>query len=189
MIEHDRRIGKIARQPRRCGELLPARLQLEVQAERREPRIARAPALIVHLPRPRLGAHAADKWVLGLRREHGGAIVAVEPRLRNRHRRQPVLCANGGDEGHLTRRIARVPFRLDMHGALDVPTLRIGAVVGRQIGSAQRAVVAVAEGNRLGIAEPRVVMRARIPEVQMRIGDEKRVQSNFPVTGVSGKLL
>jgi len=76
-----------------------------------------------------------------------------------------------------------------MHGVLDVPTLRIGAVVGRQIGSAQRAVVAVAKGNRLGIAEPRVVMRARIPEVQMRIGDEKRGQSNFPVTGVSGKLL
>jgi len=32
-------------------------------------------------------------------------------------------------------------------------------------------------------------MRARIPEVQMRIGDWKRDQSNFPVTDVSGKLL
>ena len=133
MVEHDRRIGKVARQPRRCGELLPRRLQLEVQAERREPRIARAPARVVQLPGSRLVAHAADKGVLRLRFEQSRAVVAIEPCLRDGDCRQPVLAAQAGDEGHLARRIARVPFGLDVHGAVHIPAACVPTIVRRQI--------------------------------------------------------
>jgi hypothetical protein len=80
-----------------------------------------------------------------------------------------------------------------MHAAHHVPGGGIAPVVLEQIASRQRAVVAVAEEDRR-VVQPGIAMRARVPEMQMRVGDGKRGQNNFLVTKipagsvVAGKL-
>jgi hypothetical protein len=82
----------------------------------------------------------------------------------------------------------RIPLGFDIYASRDLPLPSVAAIVLVEIAPRQRAVVAVAELDR-PISQPGVVMRLRIPEVQVRIGDRKMGQSNFPVTRISGKLL
>src|SRR5262245_44360678 len=76
-------------------------------------------------------------------------------------------------EAHLPGGIARIPLGLDIDAALDAPAGRVRAVVLDEVAPAQRAVVAVAERDRLGIAKPGVVMRLRVPDMEMRVRDRE----------------
>jgi len=57
-----------------------------------------------------------------------------------------------------------------MDAVCDVPASGIAPIVVDQVATGQGAVIAIAESDR-AVAEPRVVMRVRVPEMQMGIGD------------------
>ena len=106
-------------------ELAPRRLQLEVQAERREARIAPAPLRIVHLPGFGLWRTPRTKQRPRLRlqdraqssRSSQACAMATVGNL--------VSCAHLGNEIHLAHRIARIPFRLYIDAARHVPAGRV----------------------------------------------------------------
>src|SRR5919106_2726587 len=108
-----------------------------------------------------------------MRLEHGGAIVAVEPSLCDRDGRKAGF-DEWRDEVHLALRVARVPLGLYIDATRDLPAGAVRAVVLDEIAPPQRAVVAVAERDRLRIAEPGVIVRLRIPDVQMGVRNRER---------------
>ena len=168
VIQHDGGVREIGREARRLLELAPRRLQLEVQPERREARIALPPFRVAHHPGLGLVADAAHERVPRLRLQDC-AQSRGQPGLRNRDRGETAWLSNLGDEVHFAQRIARIPFRFDVDAALDAPARGVGAVVGDQIRLSQGAVVPVAERDRLRVAQPRVVMRLRVPDVEVRV--------------------
>ena len=93
----------------------------------------------------------------------------VQPCLRDRDRGEIIRLANLGDEIHFSERVARIPLRFDVDAALDAPARGVGAVVGEQIRFSKRTVVAVAERDRFKVAQPRVVVRLRVPDVEVRV--------------------
>jgi hypothetical protein len=60
-----------------------------------------------------------------------------------------------------------------MHGLDDVVPRTVAKIVGRQIVSAERAVVAVAERDRRLVAQPGQVVALQIPEMLMSVDDRR----------------
>src|SRR5688572_4225100 len=173
MVNDDDRLGEVARETRSLFELPPRRLQLEVQTERRKARVARAPFRVVHHSRLGLVPHGAHEIVVRVRFENTRAVVMMQPRLADRHGRQARF-SNAGDECHLATRISRIPFGLDIDAANYVPLRAIASVVLDEVRAAKRAVVAVAKGDGLRIAQPRVIVSLRIPDVKVRVCDRNQ---------------
>ena len=173
VIEHQRRAGERAAQRGRVGQLGPRRLQVEAKSEARQQRVARAPARVAHRAGPRLVADAAHESERRLPLEHGGDVVAVEPGLRHHHRRESRLASQPLDPGGLAQGVARVPFGFHIHRFHHLVRARVREVVGGEVRPAQRRVIAVAERDRRLIAEPRMVVGARIPEMLVRVDDRK----------------
>ena len=80
VVQHDGGFREIRREARRLLELAPRRLQLEVQPERREARIALPPFRVAHHAGLRLVADAAHERVPRLRLQDRGAVVTVRAR-------------------------------------------------------------------------------------------------------------
>src|SRR5688572_29697652 len=171
VVEDDDGAREIARKTYGFVELAPRGLQLEVQAEGREPGISCTPFRIVHHPGRGLVPHAADEVVSQLRLQYLRAVVVMEPGLRDRHGRERAFVSDFGNEVHFPGGVARVPLCFHVHAAHHVPLRAVRAVVLQAVSALELAVIAVAERDRLGIAEPRVVMRLRVPDVEMRVRD------------------
>ena len=174
MIQDDARVGKIAREPPGFFELCPRRLQVEAELVPREVSESGAPAFVAHLPRLRLVPDAAHEFEFCQRLQRRLNIVVVQPGLRDRDGGKPARAPQLLDVAHLAHRIARIPFRLHVRGFRDLVRPSVGEVVGGQVRPAQRRVVAIAECDRRLVAQPRVVVDARVPKMLMRVDDRKR---------------
>ncbi|MFM8992040.1 MAG: hypothetical protein ACKOUS_21100, partial [Alphaproteobacteria bacterium] len=101
---------------------------------------------------PRSGARlvpdAADERRARLGAQDLRSVLAVEPGLRDHGAGKPVRRGDALHPARLAQRVVRVPFGLDVDGADDRQARGVGEVVRRQVGAAQRRVVAVAEGDR-----------------------------------------
>ena len=170
--------GKSRRQGRGLVEMPPRRLQVELQAKRSKTGEARAPARVAHAGRlsvlrggaaARFVPDAADEVAGRMLFEHFGRVVAVEPGLGDRDVGKSGGTPQAVDEVHLADRVARIPLGLEIDRLNDVVAARIGQIVGRQIGTTDRRVVSVAERDQRAIAEPRIVVMDRVPEMDMRI--------------------
>lgn len=178
VIDDQHRVGKIARERRRFAQMMPRRLQLEMQAVLRELRVAVAPAAVRHQRVARRGvrvrgfvAHAAHEFEAALRGQHLGDIGGVEPGLRRHRVRQTVLARERRDEARFVERRGRVPFRFHVDGSDHVVSGRVAAIVGRQIVALDGLVVAVAMRHAHARREPRMMSPRERPEVLVRVDD------------------
>jgi hypothetical protein len=94
VVEHDAGVGEIPREACSFVKLAPRRLQLEVQSERREVRVARAPLCVFHHAGFRLVTDAAHKIVLRMGFKHCGAVLAMKPGLPDRNGREAGRISN-----------------------------------------------------------------------------------------------
>jgi hypothetical protein len=78
-------------------------------------------------------------------RQHLLDAGIFEPGVTDRDGGQAVLRAQGGQPARLADLVGGIPLRLHVDGGDDVVTLGIGAEVGRQIGTPERRVVAIAK--------------------------------------------
>lgn len=187
VVEHDQRIGEVARQACGLGEVPPGCLQVEVQAVPGQLGIAATPALVAHqaaqladllraLRTAGLVADAADPCEARLRLQHLGGVRRVQPGLRHHCVGRAMAFGEVMHEAGFAERIARVPlgFHVDR---LDHPVCAdVAEVVRRQVAALDRAVVAVAERNLGVLREPGVVVRLRVPEMMMGVDDRPVVQ-------------
>ena len=100
--------------------------------------------------------------------EHLGDVVAIETRVPHRHGGEAGLGSELRQPARLADGIGTIPFRLDVHGADDAMAAGVGAIVRRQVGAAERAVVAVAEHHRL-ILQPGIGVALEVPEMLVRV--------------------
>ena len=128
----------------------------------------------------RLLPDAANEVARSVIFENRGNVVGVEPGLRDGDMGESGLGAHPGDEIHLADRVLRVPFRFEIDGLDDVMARRIGQVIGRIIGAADRRIIAVAKRDQRLVAEPGIVMLRRIPEVDVCI-DHGKVGRHWPL--------
>jgi hypothetical protein len=138
--------------------------------------VVAAPAVHVSAPRRVEIDYRAPRHTISIHPAAlpAGRVVAVEPRLRHDDARQPVVAAQRFHVARLADGVARVPLRLDIDALVDAIRRRVPEVVGRQVAPADRPIVAVAERNGRLVAQPRVVVRTRVPEMLVRVDDRER---------------
>ena len=180
MVKNDARLGKILREARRFIELQPRRLQIEAEAAPGELRKARSPALVAHLSGTWFVPDAAHEIELGQRLDRPGGIVAVQPGLRHGDGGKPSLAPQPLHVAHLAQRIAWIPLGLHVDGLFHVVGCSVGEIIGRQVGPPQRRIVPVAERDGRLVAQPRVIVDARIPEMLVRIDDREHGSHGAP---------
>ncbi len=185
VVEDDPGLRKVARQRSRLLEVPPGRLQVERQPILCEQGEAALPGGVAHRPRrvflhsirrggrSRLVADAADAWERDMAREHRFDLGIVEAPAGDDAVREAFRGDHLGEPAALADRVARVPLGLDEDRLDDVMPGSVAEVVGRHVVAPERAVVAIAERDRLGIAQPRQIVAREIPEVLVRIDDRQ----------------
>ena len=71
--------------------------------------------------------------------------------------------------------VVGIPLGLDIDGLDDVEAGAVAAVVRRHVAAPEARIVAVAERDRLRIAEPGVVVARQVPEMLVRVDDRQLV--------------
>jgi hypothetical protein len=170
VVQHNRRLGKSARDGGRFFEMPERHPQIPGQPVLVEQGKAAQPALILHRPRrtrldaigrgcgDRLRSDAAHQRPFGMRGDHLLGVLGVEPGVRNDGAGEPVLRLHLADPAGLAELIGPVPFGLAMNRRQDVVAGGVMPVILGQVVPLKRPVIAHEERFFLGAAQPGVLL-------------------------------